>query len=142
MDEFGQKIPRAREVGPCPCGTGRSYADCCLLFHHGRSVCLTAEELMRSRYSAYFFRITDYLVDTTHPDKRTPELRDEIEAMIHEARWRALQILGTAKGGADDRKGKVEFRAEFTTKHGAFEMKEVSRFRKFQGKWKYVDDLG
>ena len=29
------KIPRVREAGPCPCGSGNSYDTCCMPYHHG-----------------------------------------------------------------------------------------------------------
>ena len=64
---------------------------------------------MRSRYSAHFFRLVDYLVETTHPDSREPGLRAHLEATIHEVNWRYLTILKSSKGGKTDKAGKVEF---------------------------------
>ncbi|HEX8865525.1 MAG TPA: SEC-C metal-binding domain-containing protein, partial [Lentzea sp.] len=37
----------------CPCGTGQSYVDCCGALHSGARTAATAEQLMRSRYSAF-----------------------------------------------------------------------------------------
>ena len=37
----------------CPCGSGTAYDGCCGRLHRGAAQALTAEELMRSRYSAY-----------------------------------------------------------------------------------------
>ena len=82
-------------------------------FHYGRAKPDTAEQLMRSRFSAYFFRLTDYLVSSTHPDTRKPGLQREMEETIHEINWRFLTIVGVSKGGKDDKVGKVEFVAEF-----------------------------
>jgi len=37
----------------CPCGSQKTYESCCGNFHSGLALPETAEELMRSRYSAY-----------------------------------------------------------------------------------------
>lgn len=97
---------------------------------------------MRSRYSAYFFRLVDYLVSTTHPNKRHKELRAEIDDVVDEMMWRNLQIVSKSQGGAEDKKGKVEFIAQYHYDGKFHEMHEKSRFRKHQGKWKYLDDKG
>ncbi|HET6419966.1 MAG TPA: YchJ family metal-binding protein, partial [Geobacteraceae bacterium] len=44
----------------CPCGSGRTYEDCCGALIKGASPAGTAEQLMRSRYSAYVKVETDY----------------------------------------------------------------------------------
>ena len=79
MDEFDEDDPgteewvaKERDVSLCPCKSRLPYAGCCQPFHHGKAKPETAEQLMRSRYSAYFFRLVDYLVETTHPDTREP----------------------------------------------------------------------
>ncbi|MBU6492427.1 MAG: hypothetical protein KGQ45_06600, partial [Burkholderiales bacterium] len=44
----------------CPCGGGR-YAECCGRFIDGGQVPASAEQLMRSRYTAYVLARGDYL---------------------------------------------------------------------------------
>ncbi len=95
---------------------------------------------MRSRYSAYFFRLTDYLVSTTHPDKREPNLKAELEKTIDEVNWDGLEILGTSKGSKDDKVGKVEFVADYYWNDERRQLHERSRFRRYKGARKYVDD--
>lgn len=97
---------------------------------------------MRSRYSAYFFRLVDYLVSTTHPDSRDKDLKARLEETIYEANWRFLTILGTSKGGPDDKAGKVEFLAEYFEEDQSHELREHSRFKRFKGAWKYLDGKG
>lgn len=133
------KHSRPRYEGACPCGSGKSYEFCCMPFHHSKAKAPTAEMLMRSRYSAYFFRLTDYLVETTHPDTRAPGLRKEIEKMVHQVNWAGLEIIATAKGGKEDKTGKVEFVARYFVQGEPFELHEVSRFRRHRGEWKYLD---
>ena len=43
----------------CPCGSNRSYAQCCEPLHQGLVNAATAEALMRSRYSAYVLRLSE-----------------------------------------------------------------------------------
>ncbi len=97
---------------------------------------------MRSRYSAYFFRLADYLVSTTHPDNRARDLKERIEETIYEVNWRFLTILGTSKGGSGDKVGKVEFVAEYFEDGEARKLHEHSRFKRYQGAWKYLDGKG
>lgn len=132
-------IPREREESLCPCKSRLSYARCCLPFHQGKAKPETAEQLMRSRYSAYFFRLIDYLVETTHPDTRAPGLRQELGKVIHHANWSYLTILGVSQGGKEDKRGKVEFVAEYFVDDEPYELHEVSHFRRFKGAWKYLD---
>lgn len=97
---------------------------------------------MRSRYSAYFFRLADYLVNTTHPDTREPGLKAQLEETIHRVNWRYLTVLGSSKGGKGDKTGKVEFVAEYYEENQALELHERSRFKRYKGDWKYLDGKG
>lgn len=97
---------------------------------------------MRSRYSAYFFRLVDYLVTTTHPDTRPRDLKIRLEESIHEANWRFLTILGFSKGGPEDKTGKVEFIAEYFQDGKPHELHERSRFKRYKGAWRYLDAKG
>lgn len=131
-----------RSLSLCPCKSRETYATCCEPFHLGQAKPETAEQLMRSRYSAYFFRLVDYLVRTTHPDTRPPDLRSLIENSIHQVNWRFLTILATSKGEKDDKNGKVEFIAEYFEGTEPHELHECSRFKRFKGEWKYLDGKG
>jgi peptide deformylase len=51
---------------PCPCYSGKKYMVCCQVFHGGK-IPENAEQLMRSRYSAYVLNLPDYIIATTHP---------------------------------------------------------------------------
>jgi uncharacterized protein YchJ len=53
--------------------------------------------------------------------------------------WRRLQIVDTARGGADDDEGIVEFRAAHRSAEGAGVLHERSRFARQDGRWVYVD---
>ncbi|MES2439560.1 MAG: YchJ family metal-binding protein [Verrucomicrobiota bacterium] len=142
MNEPTERPTGPRELSLCPCKSRETYAACCQPFHLGKAKPETAEQLMRSRYSAYFFRLTDYLVATTHPDTRARDLKQRIEESIHEVNWRFLTILGASKGGPGDKVGKVEFIAEYFENDQPHELHERSRFKRYQGAWKYLDGKG
>ena len=132
-------VSTIRGDSPCPCKSGLIYYNCCMPFHHGKAKPATAEQLMRSRYSAYFFRRVDYLVDTTHPDTREKGLKEDLEKTIHQANWSNLSIVDVSHGGKDDKAGKVEFIADYFVNGERHQLHERSRFRKFKGAWKYLD---
>lgn len=94
---------------------------------------------MRSRYSAYYMRLPGYLVETTHPDTREPGLRKELEKMVRQVNWTGLEVIASAKGGKEDKTGKVEFIARYVVQGEPYELHEVSRFRRYRGEWKYLD---
>ncbi len=121
---------------PCPCGDDRDLDACCGRFISGASTPETAEQLMRSRYTAYVLGAIDYIIETHDP--RTRDLdRAEVERWSKKSEWLGLTIVSTARGGADDEEGIVEFQARFfdrapRTHH------ERSSFRRDDGRWVYV----
>ncbi|HEX8496958.1 MAG TPA: YchJ family metal-binding protein, partial [Actinomycetales bacterium] len=54
----------------CPCGSGAGYESCCCRLHRGEGVPATAEQLMRSRFSAFAVGDAAYLGATWHPSTR------------------------------------------------------------------------
>ena len=50
----------------CPCGSGDALHQCCGPLHRGRLKAETAEQLMRSRYSAYVLSEVDYMLSLIH----------------------------------------------------------------------------
>jgi len=129
---------RTRAESLCPCKSGDSYYTCCMPLHYRKAKAETAEELMRSRFSAYFFRLTDYLVETTHPDTREPNLKALLDETIHDTNWYFLTIVGTSKGGKSDKVGKVEFIARCYVDGEPKELHERARFKRYKGAWKYL----
>ena len=119
----------------CPCGSNKSYEDCCKPHIEGSKDAPTAEALMRSRYVAYTQRNDDYILKTWHESTR-PE--DEKPTDSH-ARWIGLTILRTEGGLENDSEGLVEFRARCRIKEQAGGIDEASQSIKENGKWYYVD---
>ncbi|GAA2791342.1 YchJ family metal-binding protein [Nonomuraea dietziae] len=54
-------------------------------------------------------------------------------------RWKRLSVVATGAGGPADEEGTVEFRARFSRRGRAGEMREVSRFARHEGAWVYVN---
>jgi len=128
-----------RKHESCVCGAGASFAHCCDPLHRGRgsgrATAQTAEQLMRSRYSAFAVGDAGYLLATWHPSTRPDTLdpADDIE-------WRGLEVLDTVAGGPGDDHGVVEFVARFwdPTLLQRGEQRERSTFVREDGRWFYV----
>lgn len=121
-----------RALDGCPCGGGR-YDTCCGPVHAGTREAATAEELMRSRYSAFVTGDAGYLLrswdDTTRPSHLS----------LPAVTWTRLRVLRTEAGAAGDHSGVVEFRAHFRDRSEPDALHERSTFRRdADGRWRYV----
>ena len=123
----------------CPCKSGKKYSDCCLLAHSGKCPAVTAEALMRSRFSAYVLRIADYVVKTTHPKFREEDFKENIQKWMKQTRWTHLEILDLSKGLAHQDIGEVEFVAEFFLDGQSQILHERSNFVRYKGRWVYTE---
>lgn len=121
----------------CPCGSKLSYADCCGLLHNRKQRAITAEQLMRSRFTAYTQRNAEYLLATWTASKRPPSIDFSKET----AEWQKLHIVSCKKGGAKDNKGIVEFKAFYRQEGIDYFMHEISRFTKSNQDWLYLDGI-
>ena len=120
----------------CPCGSGLPYADCCGRLHHGTATAATAEQLMRSRYSAFAVGDPAYLLATWHPATRPGRL--DLDPAV---RWTGLEVLTTSGGALLAAEGTVEFVAHWTSGGAAGAQHEHSRFAREDGQWRYVDGV-
>ncbi len=125
----------------CPCGSQRHLQDCCLPIIEGINNPLTAEQLMRSRYTAHVLLAIDFLWSTWSPEQRLHSSQADIRAWAESCEWLGLQILGTKHGSQTDSEGIVEFIALFRQQGQVHQHHEVSRFNKILGKWFYVDHV-
>ena len=116
----------------CPCGSGLAYDDCCGPVVRNERWADTAEELMRSRYSAYALGDVDHVFRTWHPSTRPDELTE-----LPVVEWLGLEVLEAVDGGPGDDYGIVEFRASYA---GGV-MHERSRFARRGGRWMYLDGV-
>ncbi len=128
-------MPAAIDPAPCPCQSGRDFAACCGRLLDAGACAATAEELMRSRYSAYTLGRNDYLLRTWHPATRPPAAA---LAALAPVRWLGLTIVRTHAGGAGDVSGLVEFVARYKPAGRAVRLHEISRFVREEGRWLYL----
>lgn len=116
----------------CPCGSQKTYAACCGLFHSGKALPSTAEELMRSRYAAFVKNDMSYLQETTDPQTLGKIDEDANREWAESAEFQKLEILNAEENGT---KGVVEFKAHYGLDGEDYVHHEVSTFRKQAGKW-------
>ena len=118
----------------CPCGSDKNYADCCGRYLDGGDAALTAEALMRSRYTAYTLGREDYLLATWHRSTRSASLELASEPR---RKWLALEVKRHEQSASDE--AVVEFVARYKLGGRAHRLHEVSRFVREAGQWFYVD---
>lgn len=118
---------------PCPCGAAMAYDACCGRFHGGEAEAATAEQLMRSRYSAFARGDAAYLLATWHPSTRPRRVRFDPDR-----RWVGLDLLATSGGGLLDAEGSVEFVAHHQRGDQRAELHEVSLFVRDERRWRYL----
>jgi len=120
----------------CPCGIGLTYAEHCGRLHDGTATAGTAEQLMRSRYSAFAVGDPAYLRATWHSSTRPAHV--DLDPRI---RWTALEVLATTGGTLLAAEGTVEFRAHSVVDRAAGVQHENSRFVREDGQWRYLDGV-
>lgn len=111
------------------------FEACCGRLHAGTAVAQTAEQLMRSRFSAFAVGDPDYLLATWHPTTRPATLALDDD----DRRWYRLDVLVAHAGGPFDTSGVVEFEAYYRTPTGTGTQHETSRFTREQRRWFYLD---
>ena len=127
-------MPPRPEPAACPCGSGAAYAACCRPLHTGEARAATAEQLMRSRFSAFAVGAADHLLRSWHPSTRPARL--DLDPGLH---WTRLEIQGATGGGTFHTEGTVEFTAYSRYRGGDEEaMHENSSFVREAGEWLYV----
>jgi len=120
----------------CPCGSGKTYATCCGLFIEGEQLAATAEQLMRSRYTAYTDANIDYILQTMRSPAADDFNAESSREWAKTAKWLKLEVLQTSCQGD---KAYVEFKAYFSLDNKTHIMYELSEFHLINGKWFYVD---
>ncbi|MBM7036862.1 YchJ family metal-binding protein [Vibrio ulleungensis] len=122
----------------CPCKSGLAYANCCQPIHINHSAADTPEKLMRSRYSAHYLKLVDYVVATYHPDCNAEQQREQIAESVS-LDWCHLDVISSAMSPQDSSVGFVEFRAQYIENDTLYSMQELSRFIFHDGLWFYRD---
>src|SRR3954469_9707844 len=95
--------PVLEPSSPCPCGSGRTFGACCAPLLRGERRAETAEQLMRSRFTAHVVRDYRYL-HRTYLETSRREYLEENDSVDFE--WTRLVVHpqvphGTGAGPAD-----------------------------------------
>lgn len=117
----------------CPCCSGKSYEDCCKLFHDKTKFPQTAEKLMRSRFSAFAIPNGAYLMETTLPSKRKLHNTKDLQEWGEINEWTKLEIIRKPT------LNQVEFKAFYKDEKGKMQLHhELSDFEQIDNRWYYV----
>jgi len=123
----------------CHCGKGESFETCCGPLIKGERKAKTAEELMRSRYSAFVEAEIDYIMNTHDPENVGQIDRAGTLEWARQSEWLGLEILETERGGEDDTVGRVDFVTKYKLKGSTLDHRESATFRKIKSTWYFVD---
>ena len=117
----------------CYCGNHLSFQECCEPYLKGEKKPITAEALMRSRFSAYAVVNANYLINTTHRSTRKNHLKKDILHWCENNRWTQLEIIETTVNT-------VTFKAHYIDNHKLPKIHfEKSTFILENDTWFYVD---
>ena len=119
----------------CFCGNSATFNECCkpLLDHSHQAT--SAEQLMRSRYSAYCISNSTYLLATTHQSVRNQHSENDILAWAKANKWSKLEIISTSEN-------LVEFKAYYVDQFKNTQIHhEKSTFIFENRNWFYVDGV-
>jgi len=122
---------------PCPCGSGKPFETCCEPVIAGTRVAATAEELMRSRFTAHVIGDYAYLHRTYLPTSQKPYVEEPVGEPI---KWTRLAIHSHEAGPKPDT-ATVDFSAYFDEQGSEQALHEKSEFFRINGKWLYARTL-
>ena len=119
----------------CHCGNKMLFKNCCEPIINNTKKAKSAEELMRSRYSAYVVQDADYIVQSTHLSTRKFHKKSDILEWSKSNDWLKLDIIASTENT-------VEFKAYFLDESlKAQTHHEQSTFIFQLDNWFYVDGI-
>jgi SEC-C motif-containing protein len=122
----------------CYCGNKKTYTECCEVFHLNKGNTETAQQLMRSRYSAFVLANGDYLMQTHHCVTRPIKDKKATVKWAESVEWIKLEVLETINGLENDKEGTVTFNAYFYENGNIEVIHEKSAFVKENNQWFYL----
>jgi len=108
----------------CPCGSTLPFKQCCQTIIKNKKA-TTAEQLMRSRYSAYATNNAQYLYDSYATISQQEQSVSEIEHWAKQCQWLELSILTSADYNDYST---VEFSANYLQQNKLYQLHELSKF--------------
>ena len=119
----------------CPCGSTLSFARCCKLFIQPEinvSYPETAEQLMRSRFSAYATKNGQYIYDTYAEKPKHSQSLTDIQQWADDCIWLALEVH-------ESNTDVVKFSAYYIVDNSLCCLTERSNFVLERRQWRYLD---
>ncbi|HWA10057.1 MAG TPA: YchJ family metal-binding protein [Opitutaceae bacterium] len=127
-------VPSPTPEQPCPCGSGRSFGQCCAPILSGREPAPDAERLMRARFTAHATHHFKFLHDTYRDTAGKPFTAEEGEPGI---RWTRLVVHSHEPGNSPER-AFVDFSAYGAENGEEKVLHEKAEFGKVDGTWLYL----
>jgi SEC-C motif-containing protein len=117
----------------CPCNPIKLYKNCCQKAHHNIKSVISAEQLMRSRYSAFVLADIKHLHKSHHSSTRLSKKEyKELENWTKSVEWGKLEITNTTKDT-------IHFNSFFIENGNLECIQENSNFCKENNYWVYLD---
>jgi len=127
--------PALTAESPCPCGSGRTFGQCCQPILKQERAAATAEELMRSRFTAHVVLDHQHLHRSYLTTSRRPFVPETGD--VAELKWTRLVVHAHEPGPKPDL-AFVDFTAYFDD-HGTEQaLHEKSEFARIDGTWYYT----
>lgn len=126
----------------CPCNSGDHYDKCCEPLHNNTQCALSAEQLMRSRYSAFHLgshgvranAMASYIEQSCHKELRKDQIHASLLDNFSQTSWCGLTVIDH-KAHKDT--ASVEFSALFEHQGKIEQHHENSLFEKIGNQWLY-----
>jgi len=119
---------------PCPCGSGQLFDTCCEPLLTRQRPAATAEQLMRSRFTAHVAQDFLYLHRTYQPTAQLPYVEETDESPVA---WTKLVVHSHELGKQPDT-AFVDFSAYYTEQGHEGVLQEKSEFRRIDGEWLFT----
>lgn len=123
------------EKEQCPCGNDKTFTECCEPILKERKNAETAEQLMRSRYTAFTLGDNEYILKSWAAETRPQSVQTDAASI----QWLKLQVDKCHKGGTNDKAGLVTFTASFLSGGHLCKLHEESSFIKEKDIWYYLE---
>ena len=124
--------PRPTSDAPCPCGSGLTFGQCCEPILKRERLPATAEQLMRSRFTAHAIGDHRHLHRTYLETARKPYVEEPVQGV--EPTWTRL-VVHQHEVGAKPDTAFVDFSAYYRDGDTEQAMHEKSEFQRIDGEW-------
>jgi SEC-C motif domain protein len=136
MSSSSSPVASPTPNSPCPCGSGRTFAQCCEPILRQQRPAVSAEELMRSRFTAHAVRDYPHLHRTFLGTARQPYVPEADNDETTDLAWTRLVVHSHEPGVKPDM-AFVDFSAYYADDGAEQVIHEKSEFQCIDGEWFY-----